>query len=116
MFCVNCGNELGNEDVFCGKCGSKVLKNVEQERTEQQVKKIYKYTFWSGKVEVKCDRCGSYNCDFFKDRTQDVVKASYSLNLNPLKPFTPLNKKEKIVKKGQILDKYICKDCGRIFE
>lgn len=93
-----------------------IEKSFKGEKIEDNFEGIYKFSFWSGQVKVKCTRCGSYNCDFFKDKTSDVVKSSYSFNLNPLKPFTPLNRKDKVVKKGKIVDKYICKDCGKVFE
>ena len=40
-------------------------------------------------------------------------KSHYSLNLNPLKPFTVMNKKDKT--KYVTEDKFLCNDCGMIF-
>ena len=49
--------------------------------------------------------------------TDEKIKTSYSLNLNPLKPFTVVNKKQKVVKgyKGVTRDKYVCLKCGKTF-
>lgn len=46
------------------------------------------------------------------------TKTQYSLNLNPLKPFTFVNSKEKVVKKansGYSYDEFICLKCGKRF-
>ena len=51
-------------------------------------------------------------------RAEDsTTKTRYTANLNPLKPFTLLNKKEKVVKKEQVVteSKFICNSCGKIF-
>ena len=46
------------------------------------------------------------------------TKTRYSLNLNPLRPFTLVNKKEKILKNDRVetKDKFICNKCGLIFD
>lgn len=46
------------------------------------------------------------------------TKTTTSLNLNPLKPFTLFNHKEKIVKKGSAgidFDRWRCEECGNVF-
>lgn len=46
------------------------------------------------------------------------TKTQYSLNLNPLKPFTLVNSKEKVVKKaksGYSYDEFVCLKCGKRF-
>ncbi len=79
---------------------------------------IYKYTFWGSKQEVHCPRCGSEDCSHFQQ--QKIIpaktKTRYTANLNPFKPFTLVNKKEKIVKKGSVVmeDKIVCNKCGYI--
>jgi len=48
----------------------------------------------------------------------DKTKTTTSLNLNPLKPFTLFNHKEKIVKKGSAgidFDRWRCEECGKVF-
>lgn len=39
------------------------------------------------------------------------------MNLNPFKPFTILDKKEKVVRKERTIteSKFMCNDCGKIF-
>lgn len=46
------------------------------------------------------------------------TKTQYSVNLNPLKPFTFVDKKEKVVKKarnGYTHDEFVCLKCGKRF-
>ena len=46
------------------------------------------------------------------------TKTSYKANLNPLKPFTLVDKKEKVVRKassGYSYDEFICLKCGKRF-
>lgn len=73
-------------------------------------------------TEVKCPKCKSTNLQYLG--TENIggrdakTKTTTSLNLNPLKPFTVFNHKEKVVKKakpGIDLDRWRCQDCGRIF-
>lgn len=43
-FCVNCGVELDDDDIFCGECGAKQFENTLQAncREEAKIKKVYK--------------------------------------------------------------------------
>lgn len=81
---------------------------------------VYRYTLFGGKQEVRCPRCGSENCSHHQEQKiiPGKTKTSYSANLNPLKPFTLVNKKEKVKKKEQIVteSKFICNSCGYIFK
>lgn len=56
-----------------------------------------------------CPRCKSGNCSVY---VKDISKSTTSINLNPLKPFTVYNHKEKTVKE---VSKFVCNDCGKIF-
>ncbi len=79
---------------------------------------VYRYTLGS-KQEVYCPRCNSSNCSHYKE--QKVIpgktKTKYTANLNPLKPFTLVNKKEKVIKQERVIteNKFICNSCGKIF-
>lgn len=79
---------------------------------------VYRYVLGS-KQEVYCPRCNSSNCSHYKE--QRVIpgrtKTKYTANLNPLKPFTLVNKKEKVIKQERVVteDKFICNSCGKIF-
>lgn len=79
---------------------------------------VYRYIL-GNKQEVYCPRCNSSNCSHYKE--QKVIpgktKTKYTANLNPLKPFTLVNKKEKVVKQERVVteDKFICNSCGKIF-
>ncbi len=62
---------------------------------------IYKYTLFGGNQEVYCPRCGSENCSNYQEQKiiPGKTKTRYTANLNPLIPFTLVNKKEKSYKK-----------------
>ena len=71
------------------------------------------------KKEVYCPRCGSENCSHYTEQkfVPGKTKTRYTANLNPFKPFTLVNKKEKILRKDQTyeINKIICNDCGYTF-
>lgn len=67
-----------------------------------------------------CPRCGSENIHAYVDNVEinkGKVKTTYSINLNLFKPFTLINKNEKVVSDPFNLEvtKFVCDDCGRIF-
>ena len=109
--CPSCHkqNELGRN--FCKFCGFKI--------SQKEFHGIYKYTVF-GKQEVYCPRCGSEDCSHYKE--QNVIpaktKTRYTANLNPLHPFTLVNKKEKVKRKEKVVTeaKIICNSCGKIFK
>ena len=69
--------------------------------------------------EVYCPRCGSWECS----HTQIPInvpgrfKTRYTANLNPFRPFTLVNKKEKVVQQGGTYyqHRFVCNKCGLIF-
>lgn len=90
------------------------LKNIDK----PEFNGIYKYTI-IGRIEVRCPRCRSENCSHYQE--QKIVpgkrKTRYTANLNLLKPFTLVNKKEKVKRKDKIKteSKFLCNECGKIF-
>lgn len=80
---------------------------------------IYKRTMLGEMLQIHCPKCGSENCSHYYEQKikPGKTKASYSVNLNPLKPFTLINKKEKVVKKDKVVSehKYVCNVCGKVF-
>lgn len=52
--------------------------------------------------EVYCPRCGSWECSHTQIpiNVPGRVKTRYTANLNPFRPFTLVNKKEKVVQQG----------------
>lgn len=50
-------------------------------------------------ASLKCPKCKSNNIQLWSNDNNLKTKKSTSLNLNPLKPFTVFNHKEKTVKK-----------------
>lgn len=95
------------DQIYSGKKSIKDIKRFDG---------VYRYSIWHGKQEVYCPRCNSSNCGFFQQHIPEKTKVKYTANLNPLKPFTIANRKEKVIQKEQVLEKFICNDCGKIFQ
>ena len=107
--CPECGKEISDKADSCLNCGCP----LEQKR--------YMTNSSNGKsVVIKCPKCGSCNCEpFFKENViPEKTKTSYKANLNPLKPFTLMDKKEKVVRKQRTYTtkEYMCKNCGYSFD
>ncbi len=81
---------------------------------------IYRFGLFGGKTEVYCPRCGSENCSYYQEQKiiPGKTKTRYTANLNPLRPFTLVNKKEKVIRKEEVATetKIICNDCGYTFK
>lgn len=97
---------------------SKKRTNIEESKTNN-FKGIYRSTLFYGLQEVYCPRCGSDNCSHYQEQKIIPAKAKtrYTANLNPLKPFTLVNKKERVVRKENVVteSKFVCNNCGKIF-
>ena len=70
-----------------------------------------------------CPYCGSTHFQYAGQQIYgarpEKTKTRYTANLNPLRPFTLVNKKEKVVKKarsGYAVDEFICLNCGNRFK
>ena len=95
-------------------------KMIEQKaKTDERNRIILEYK----KQRIKyCPHCLSTDFQYAGQQTigaRDAkTKTQYSLNLNPLKPFTFVNSKEKVVKKaksGYSYDEFVCLKCGKRF-
>lgn len=69
---------------------------------------------------IRCPYCGGLNCQSFIERRivkPAKIKNRTTLNLNPLKPFTVFNHKQKVVRKevSQNISRFICNNCGKVF-
>lgn len=104
-------------DVF-QKCGVKYItaEDKHNKETNSQSEKTVK------KYGPKCPKCGSYNLQHLGVENvgarEATVKTTTKLNLNPLKPFTLFNHKEKVVRpasSGITYDRWRCSDCGKVF-
>ena len=121
--CLKCGKENLITKDYCAYCGNKLLnQKIERDLsypTKKEFHGIYKYNFWGQKSEVYCPRCGSENCQYFTTEkfVPGKTKTTYKANINPLKPFTLVNKKEKVISQDKTVTEkqIICNDCGRIF-
>lgn len=120
--CPKCGmkNETG---VFtCRNCNYKYKYaeyNVIIPDFSSEFNGVYRRKLFGGLQEVCCPVCGSEECSHYKENKviPGKTKTSYSANLNPLKPFALLNKKEKVIRKEMAYteSKFICNKCGKIF-
>ena len=73
-------------------------------------------------VQKCCPYCSSTHFQYAGQQIYgarpEKTKTRYTANLNPLRPFTLVNKKEKVVKKarsGYAVDEFICLNCGNRF-
>lgn len=133
--CPECFNSVVQGQDMCFKCGAKLPKDlaetnkpnysifssVDKYKNSNNSKPrnnnlnpnfsgIYRYDRKGNKKsEVICPRCKSWDCGFYQ---QEQAKAQYKANLNPFKPFTYVNKKEVT----EVLERYICNKCGKIFD
>ena len=122
--CPQCGRKNKAGIFSCSGCGYKYKMNdyivIAPKVEEQEFNGIYKYTVFNGKQEVHCPRCGSVDCSHYKEQKYDAgkTKTSYTMNINPLRPFTLFNKKEKVVREPHAYteNKIICNSCGKIFK
>lgn len=139
MICPSCWekNPLGSYE--CNSCGynSKTGKtNNKMELKEQHnivsvqenfeiiperktnFNGIYKVSIF-GVKEIYCPICGSSDCEYYYEKhvIPGKIKTTYQANLNPLKPFTLINKKEKVVRKEKSYNekKIMCNKCGWVF-
>lgn len=106
IVCPKCARRNIPLSDVCVKCNYKFKEN------EKEVFQAYKY---------KCPRCNSEKYHAFtqeKTLIEGKTKKTVSLNLNPLKPFTVFNEKEKVVRKPLVIteSKFICDNCGCIFK
>lgn len=115
-WCRHCyrQNKIGED--YCAFCGERLTPYYKREQLEIN----------SEKKEIniqkrKCPKCGGYRYHAFVDEEIIVpakIKSKTTLNLNPLKPFIVFNHKEKVVRQQvtRQVSKFVCDDCGCIFE
>lgn len=116
--CVNCGHENSLDAKQCARCrkvfdfgGCVTIAPVEDNRN-----------LFVPKKELRCcPQCGGTRYHAFVEEQVLVpakVKSKTTLNMNPLKPFTVFNHKEKVVREAitRQVSKFVCDDCGKIFQ
>lgn len=102
----------------------KYIQEKQKEKAKPHKNENFKGIYrcdWSGrKTEIYCPSCHSDNCSWYvtEKTIPGKTKTTYKANLNPLKPFTLYNKKEKVITEDrQVTQKrIICNSCGRIFD
>ncbi len=125
--CPYCGSKNLDKNGYCDDCGMKQPiyqeshsnKNIDDKKEGHKFSGIYRNTLLGGLQEVYCPRCGSENCSHYQEQKiiPGKTKTKYTVNLNPFKPFTLVNKKEKVIKKDEVVtvSKFVCNRCGKIF-
>ena len=119
--CPCCGAQISDQAITCPHCGQPIKGSEEilSNKSQTGFNGVYRQTLLNGLQEVYCPVCGSADCSHYQEQRiiPGKTKTTYSANLNPLKPFTVVNKKEKVVKKERIVTdkKFICNKCGKIF-
>lgn len=99
---------------------------VDKKTAQEAIDRI-KHPYGKGKdyrppiTKRRCPACYGENCHAFvteKVIKEGKTKGTISLNLNPLKPFTIFNHKEKVVRNPVTVQesKFVCDDCGKIFK
>lgn len=86
----------------------------------RQARSVSQKVLMQNAMKRCCPSCGGTNYHAFVEERvirEGKVKTKTSLNLNPLKPFTVFNHKEKMVRKPITtqVSKFVCDDCGKIF-
>lgn len=83
-------------------------------------KGIYRCDWNGDKTRIYCPSCHSDNCSWYvtEKTIPGKTKTTYKANINPFKPLTLYNKKEKVIREErQVTQKrIICNSCGRIFD
>lgn len=124
--CPKCGHKNPYKVYTCLTC-KHVYKNYEYKvivpegySGKKEFNGVYRVGLFGKKEEVYCPRCGSANCSHHQEQRiiPGKTKTRYTANLNPLKPFALVNKKEKVIRKEQTVteSKFICNSCGKIFD
>lgn len=124
-------NKIGID--YCEFCGKRLTPYYELEKTcindpkkeesmadeNEKFEGVYRSTLFKGLEKVCCPRCNSENCSHYQEQKiiPGKTKTRYTANLNPLKPLTLVNKKEKVVRKEEVITekKFLCNKCGNIF-
>lgn len=103
--CPECGNKNETDVYTCIYCGHKY--------------KVFEYKIVDARKRT-CPFCDSGRIRAFTENKviiPEKTKTQTSFNLNPLKPFTLFNQKEKVVRREISVDvtKFICDNCGNIW-
>lgn len=123
VICPKCGFHNKSNGFKCKKCGYHYKMNeykvIYPKDENCEFHGVYRSTLFNGLQEVYCPRCGSENCSHYQEQVfmPGKTKTKYTANLNPFKPFTLVNKKEKVIRKDRTIteSKFVCNKCGKIF-
>lgn len=117
--CPECGKEISNQSDKCIHCGYPLKKVV----SNQYNVAIYDNNSYNAPTyfadDKRCPCCGSKNYHAFVEEVvvrPSETQSKTTLNLNPLKPFTIFNHKEKVSKPiTKKISRLICDNCGKVF-
>ena len=115
-------NVMDKHGCFSNRSRFDAIYNLPKELNRVKEENIYKFRREQKGLNDKCcPYCGGHRYHaFVEDKVirQGKSKMQTSVNLNPLKPFTLFNTKEKVVRDPLTIQvsKFVCDDCGKIFQ
>lgn len=120
--CPKCGSRNQVGKFVCSSCGHHFTfedYHVIAPEKSDDFQGVYRRKIFGELEKVYCPRCHSSDCSHYQEQRiiPAKTKVRYSINLNPLHPFTLVNKKEKNVKDLRMVmeNKFVCNRCGKIF-
>ena len=117
--CPKCGYRNPMGEFVCRKCWHRYTLGEYHVIVPSDFSGVYRRNAFGNLEEVRCPLCHNEDCSHYQEQKirPGKIKTTYSLNLNPLKPFTVVNKHEKVKRKEKIVieNKFICNKCGNIF-
>lgn len=139
--CPRCGKINDVSWRFCCNCGLSMyaprsvpqqappppppLTPAQQKQQQQQLiaQRNKQITYYRQNGIAYCPRCLSIHVDSVGGEVMGArdqkTKTRYTVNLNPFRPFTLVNKKEKVVRKanpGRFVTTWHCNDCGFVYK
>lgn len=119
--CPHCGFANKKSVEYCDCCGIRITEYQKRAKGLLFRENEDEYSDIRNGPHTICPSCGGTNYHAFVEERvirEGKVKTRTSLNLNPLKPFTVFNHKEKVVRKPITMQvsKFVCDDCGKIFQ
>ena len=124
-WCKRCRAVYSNAN-YCIKCGVPLREDGESDL-------VYYFDGCGQKRVVTCPKCrstkisvhvSSYITPIYTTVIPADIKTRYTVNLNPLRPFTLINVREKVRRpeqvvirggEGRIVRRYVCGSCGIVF-
>jgi len=119
--CPHCGFANKQTADYCAVCKMRIIESQKVVKGLMFREGVVNCSNKNAGHFTVCPACGGTNYHaFVEDKIirAGKVKSTTSLNLNPFKPFTVYNHKEKVVRQPwtKQVSKFVCDDCGKIFQ